>query len=262
MSRWALILAMLMVMPAGSVTASAITDDSWTGAAISRLIKDRLAEEKLDADPAVNPQKRFGPCPVAPTLRPLFGSWQTVEVSCAHDDGWKIAIRTDISKAGEDTVAARPVFRNTALKPSKKPEKTVRAQQNEDNNLTVAALRRSMSRGDRIGPEDVTSISIPARRAVGIFPNAESLVGRRVKSTITAGRPVFSRQLMPDWLVYKDDQVMIEYKGNGISISMMGIALENGQFGDRIDIRNINSNKVVNGYIVSSKKISVNAKIQ
>ena len=47
---------------------------------------------------------------------------------------------------------------------------------------------------------------------------------------MTARKPIQARHLKPKWLVEEDDEVVIQNQAGGISVDMVGIALENGQF--------------------------------
>ena len=63
--------------------------------------------------------------------------------------------------------------------------------------------------------------------------------------------------LHPDWLVYKNQRITIENNIGEIYVTMEGIALSNGAKGDRILAKNISSNKTVEGFVKSEKKISI-----
>ena len=67
--------------------------------------------------------------------------------------------------------------------------------------------------------------------------------------------------LHPDWLVHKNQRITIENNIGEIYVTMEGIALSNGAKGDRILAKNISSNKTVEGFVKSEKKISIFRKI-
>jgi flagella basal body P-ring formation protein FlgA len=70
-----------------------------------------------------------------------------------------------------------------------------------------------------------------------------------------------ANHLNPDWLVYKNQKVVIEHNIGEIYVKMNGIALSNGAKGERILVKNISSNKTVEGFVKSEKKISIFSKI-
>ena len=66
----------------------------------------------------------------------------------------------------------------------------------------------------------------------------EDIVGRKLKTSVTARKPIQARHLKPKWLVEEDDEVVIQNQAGGISVDMVGLALENGQYGEWIKVQN------------------------
>ena len=60
-------------------------------------------------------------------------------------------------------------------------------------------------------------------------------------------------------MVDSDSEVLIVSMGGGISVDMLGFALENGQFGDWINVENASSGKTIRQRL-SVKKVAVMAK--
>ena len=60
-----------------------------------------------------------------------------------------------------------------------------------------------------------------------------------------------------DWAVREGDPVVIESVSGEMVISMAGVALEDGQIGDFIEVRNPRSRKTLNGIVSDGKKIVV-----
>ena len=127
--------------------------------------------------------------------------------------------------------------------------------------MNILALGRSMSRGDVIMPRDIITISVPVNSASGVFFNPDDIVGRKLKASVTAKKPIQARHLKPKWLVEEDDQVVIQNQTGGISVDMVGIAMQNGQYGEWIKVQNVSSGIIVVGQIKNKKIISTNAKI-
>ena len=66
-----------------------------------------------------------------------------------------------------------------------------------------------------------------------------------------------TNHLEPDWLVYKNQKITIEHTIGEIYVKMNGIALSNGAKGDRILVKNISSNKTVEGFVKAKKKFTL-----
>ena len=55
-------------------------------------------------------------------------------------------------------------------------------------------------------------------------------------------------------MIEEDMQVEIIHHSTHISVQMEGIALENGQFGDWIKVKNIKSGRIILAKVVAEKK--------
>ena len=59
----------------------------------------------------------------------------------------------------------------------------------------------------------------------------------------------------------KNQRIIIEHNIGEIYVKMEGIALSNGAKGDRIQAKNVSSNKTIEGFVESAKKISIFRKV-
>lgn len=238
---------------------------SLTGEEVTVLITERLGAENLEAKPIISANRTFPDCAGKVDILPMFGGWHTVHVACSTPKGWRFAIRTNLgtpvgggkgradarqNKSAFDSASISGLITSTADKTS----------DGSASGLKVLALNRSVTKGDIVTTDDVTIVEVAERNAIGAFPVGNDIVGRRFKSSLTAGRPVRARHLQPDYLVTKDAEVMITSKAGAISVDVVGIALENGQFGEWIKVQNESSGESVFARIISEKKVSVIAK--
>ena len=235
---------------------------SLTGEEVTVLITERLGAENLEAKPIISANRTFPDCAGKVDILPMFGGWHTVHVACSTPKGWRFAIRTNLgtpvgggkgradarqNKSAFDSASISGLITSTADKTS----------DGSASGLKVLALNRSVTKGDIVTTDDVTIVEVAERNAIGAFPVGNDIVGRRFKSSLTAGRPVRARHLQPDYLVTKDAEVMITSKAGAISVDVVGIALENGQFGEWIKVQNASSGEAVFARIINEKKVSV-----
>jgi len=103
-------------------------------------------------------------------------------------------------------------------------------------------------------------VPVPARNVSGVFFAAGDVVGRRMKGSLSANRPLQSRHLQPSFMIEEESEVLIVSQAGGISVDMVGYALENGQFGDWIRVQNAGSGKTIMAKVVDEKKVAVMAK--
>ena len=230
--------AIVLVTPGASVAAASAT--TFDGADVSRLIIERLAKEGLQGTPSLKPNRIFPACDSAPEIEPMFGSWTTVAVRCKAEPGWRFSIRTNLSSRPAP-VPIREFKQGTRAKTGSNSQAIERAVSRAGtlsivDEIEVVALSRSMSRNDMIGADDLVMVAVSERNAMGAFFNAADVIGRRVKIGVSMNQPIMARHLHPDYLVEEGSEVLISSSAGGISVDMVGYALENGQFGEWIGV--------------------------
>ena len=221
----------------GSALASAETGQPLTGRDIAGIVRAVLAEHGQEGEPILADQRRYFPCETAITVAPrLDGRWDAVDVNCPGAIPWSIVVRT--SAAVPDDFS----FGNDVLNG---PE------------TSLVILRHAMRRGEVITAEKLEIAEIQRSPASGIFTEIGPLVGRRMANAVGAGVPLLDRHLEMVWSVRANEPIVIEINTGSVVVAMAGVALENGQTGDIIRVRNTRSERVVVGRVGDEKKIIV-----
>ena len=257
-------LSAALIFAAPSISVSAASVIKLDGADVSRLIMERLASEGLQGAPSVKPDRTFPACDSTPEIEPMFGSWSTVAVRCKAEPGWRFNIRTNLTSRPA-LVPIREFKKDIKVKTGSQSHAIERAVSRGGtrqifDEIEVVALSRSMSRNDMIGADDLVMVAVSARNAMGAFFNPADVIGRRMKIGISMNQPVMARHLHPDYLVEEGNEVLISSSAGGISVDMIGYALENGQIGEWIGVENASSGKTIRGKITGEKKVMVGAK--
>jgi len=229
---------------AGLCLASTLVMASQTlsGAMIKAEIKSSLALLGIAADPAINQDRQFLPCATDLTIEPMFGGYKTVRVSCSDEDGFSIAVRTQIQS--DNPVSILGDDAKTASQPSK-------------NGANIVKLSRSLRRGEVITHDDLVLVSSPDHRLVGYFEKLDDVIGRKTNRSLNVNQAVRNRHLEIDWLVEKDQIVTIETQIGGVTVAGSGLALDNAQMGDLLKVLNQSSKVIVEGRVVSEKKVKI-----
>lgn len=97
------------------------------------------------------------------------------------------------------------------------------------------------------------------------FPQRQALTQWRVRRAIQAGETITSDDLIPisseeetPYVIKARDVVQLVARGKGITATVPAAeALEAGRIGDRIRVRNIHSQRIVVGEVVSSEEVQV-----
>ena len=250
---------MFTALVAGAAGAST---NELDGSDISRLILDKLASQGLNAVPSIKPDRLFPPCDSKPEIEPMFGGWTTVAVRCATGSGWRFMIRTNLTSRPA-LVPIRDFKPGLGVNGPAKGQAIELAVARSEmatavvDEIEVVALARSVSRNDMIAADDLLMVAISERNALGAFFDPADVIGRRVKIGVGVNQPLMARHLHPDYLVEEGDEVLISSYAGGISVDMVGYALDNGQFGEWIGVENASSGKRVHAKITGEKKVTV-----
>ncbi|CAI8339276.1 MAG: Uncharacterised protein [Rhodobiaceae bacterium UBA7378] len=228
--------------------AAASTDARVTGREVSNAIVSALSDAGIEAKPTINANRLFRKCSSDLQVEKAFGGWQTVRVYCPQENDWDIFVRTGHQK--------KKMKKNAdVIEKREKLEKS----NNLDLMQRVIAIR-PIKKGDFLTRNDL-GLQTLSRASSGGYTDMDALVGRRIKRPVRAGLVIKDRHLYPDWMVQSKQLVSIVNNAGGIEVTMSGIALENGRFGDLIKVRNLTSDNILHGFVAGSKKISVGPKI-
>ena len=250
---------MFTALVAGAAGAST---NELDGSDISRLILDKMASQGLNAVPSIKPDRLFPPCDSKPEIEPMFGGWTTVAVRCATGSGWRFMIRTNLTSRPA-LVPIRDFKPGLGVNGPAKGQAIELAVARSEmatavvDEIEVVALARSVSRNDMIAADDLLMVAISERNALGAFFDPADVIGRRVKIGVGVNQPLMARHLHPDYLVEEGNEVLISSYAGGISVDMVGYALDNGQFGEWIGVENASSGKRVHAKITGEKKVTV-----
>lgn len=102
----------------------------------------------------------------------------------------------------------------------------------------------------------ITTIQLAAHQA-DVLTKQEQAVGLRSLRPMRAGQPVRARLLEAVWLVRKGDKVQLTLTDGKMSVSMEGTALQNGQKGEVISIKNEKSGKIISASVSAPGRLEV-----
>lgn len=202
--------------------------------AIRALVRDHLANQSgggpaadLEVEvPTLDPRLRLPACPEP--LRALPGEGQrlgavSVAVRCPGAAPWTLYVQAKVAAFATVLVATRPLPRGARLADSDL----------EPVRMNIAALPQ------------------------GYVTNADTVAGKVLRQALAAGQPVRPGQLAEPNLVARGQQVTLRAARAGFEVSMAGTALANGRRGDRIQVRNATSGRVVEGEVMAAGMVDV-----
>ena len=235
----------ILLIPAtisfSSSNSSLQNESTYTSAQeLSNLLQNYLKNKGIESYPSIDKNKKFKSCSKHLKFFPVFKSWTTVEIVCSNpNNNWNIFVRT---RAHFD-------YRNTN-------------NQEKLNENMIVFSKKSLLKGHIIKKSDLELSNAKKNVGTGIFNDIEDLVGRKLKQNVSLGFPIRSRHLHLEWVINKGDKIDIIQSAGGINISASGVALENGQKGEKIKVMNLSSEKSLVAWVINEKKVSIQAKIK
>ncbi len=178
----------------------------------------------------LDPRLRLSQCdtPLQTELAPgsKLNSKATVHVRCQGSKPWTVFINANIQLYQSVLVSARPMERGWIIR-----------------NTDLKLVERDLSRLNS-----------------GYFTEKDRnlLVGKELTRRIPQQRLIKSQYIKPARLVKRGEVVSIVSENTGFSVKMNGKALMDGAKGERIRVRNLSSQRVIEGIVQGSGLVSIN----
>lgn len=196
--------------------------------AAERAVQARYASEgtRLVLKPVMlNPRLRLAPCdqPLQAQLPPRqpATSRVAVEVHCPSGTGWSIRVPVAMELYRQVLVSSRP-----------------------------------LARGDIVGPGDVRQEERDITRlGYGYIENLQQIGGRSLARPLNAGTVLSPGLLNGRQTVRAGDQVQLIAQLGGIEVRTEGMALDGGDTGARLRVRNVRSGRVIDGVVLAAGEV-------
>jgi len=122
--------------------------------------------------------------------------------------------------------------------------------------LPVAVVR--MPAGAIPGPEDVRMARVRVASVhTDVARDLVAVIGMQLKRQVPAGTPIPVAQLMRPTQVTRGDPVRLQLQVGGLSLAGQGLALESGATGERIRVRNVSSQAVIEAEVAGPGVVRV-----
>ncbi|GAA4649556.1 hypothetical protein GCM10023116_18300 [Kistimonas scapharcae] len=139
----------------------------------------------------------------------------------------------------------------------REPRWSIHAKANIRIELPVVKSARTIDRDQTIRADDLTIQPVSLNQIRGrYFAQKQELTGQMASRRITPAQIVRPDMVEPPRVIRKNDDVVIEARINGVTVSMKGMALEGGAIDETIQVRNSSSGKVINARVIASGKVN------
>ncbi|QYJ79868.1 flagellar basal body P-ring formation chaperone FlgA [Shewanella acanthi] len=119
----------------------------------------------------------------------------------------------------------------------------------------VVVASETLAPGELISPNQVEIRYVDQNTLRGLqFNDTSQLSGVRVKRRVAKNTPIFANNLC---FVCKNDSVSIYVRSNNFTLKTLGEALQDGNVGDQIRVKNSKSNKELDAIVTAIGEVEV-----
>lgn len=123
---------------------------------------------------------------------------------------------------------------------------------------SVVVTANPMSSGQVISAGDVKLIERDVTRLhSGYFSGTTDVVGKKVKRSLPLGAVITGTMLREAIAIKRGQRISLVSGSGGLQVRMTGVAMADGAAGDRIEVRNLSSKRVIEGVVLSSADVQV-----
>ncbi|NNC77770.1 MAG: flagellar basal body P-ring formation protein FlgA [Woeseiaceae bacterium] len=123
--------------------------------------------------------------------------------------------------------------------------------------MQVWVARQPLPRGHLLTREDLAGDIRNVSRMRAYQPDPDLLIGRRLRTSILAGRVLEPNLLEANNIVTRGQTVTLAIASGGVNIRMTGKALMDGALNQRIRVENLNSGRIVEGIVRSPELVEI-----
>ncbi len=122
----------------------------------------------------------------------------------------------------------------------------------------VLVTSRSLPAGSMLTQGDVTLVTKDISRLTqGYFKNSQEVAGSFVKRPLVSGSVLTASNIRPPKIAERGERVIILAKGDGVVVRMQGLVMKDAVAGDRVQVKNLLSNRIIEGRIYKKGVVEV-----
>lgn len=123
----------------------------------------------------------------------------------------------------------------------------------------VVVTTRDILKGEQLGTSDLTLAKRDTHDlGFGYIGEIDQLVGKELTRNIPAGYALRLAHVSEPNAVSRGDKITIEAGRGGLIVASTGIAMSDGKVGDQITVKNAQSKRVIEAYVVAPGRVAAN----
>lgn len=114
----------------------------------------------------------------------------------------------------------------------------------------VLVSARPIARGETLTAADLVMVDTEVSQLrYSYLQNAEHAIGMETKRSLPTNTTIVQEALVAPTLVKRGDTVVLSAKAGTVEIRQQGVAMQSGELGKRINVRNTNSDQIVQAVV-------------
>lgn len=182
-----------------------------------------LEVKMLPLDPRLRLASCDGPIEHRISTQPSGTSAATVKITCTGAAHWTLYAPAQVALFGDTAVATRNLERGSLIQPG-----------------DFQFVRQNLN---LIGANYVD--------------HSDVFIGQELKRPLRTGEPLRQSFFDAPRIVQRGDRVTLEAQSNGLSVAAPGMAMANGKVGERIQVKNAQSSKIVDALVIAPGRVRV-----
>ena len=123
---------------------------------------------------------------------------------------------------------------------------------------TVVVAARPLSKGMIVKEQDVKLLEKDlAKIRSGYFQDLSEVIGKQVSRTVSMGAAITTSVVKPQIQIKRGQQIRLVAGSHGLKVQMAGEALADGATGEYIRVRNLSTQKIIEGVVQSATTVEV-----
>jgi flagella basal body P-ring formation protein FlgA len=124
--------------------------------------------------------------------------------------------------------------------------------------VNVPVLARAVQRGDLISGSDLDWTTVmPSALSTVSLTDERQLIGAEARRRLSPGRVLTSQDIGPPRLVLRGKPVRVVYAGEGLVLTALGTARDDGAFGEPVRVINPESRLEIQGIATGHQEVTV-----
>jgi flagella basal body P-ring formation protein FlgA len=221
-----------------------------SGKDITEKISEWLLLEGVAGEPIFSKTSIYKDCSSNFQITKVFKTYKTVKISCLDENGIKLIVRVNLKKSEqklEQIKGHKYIKKRLVSKLKKKKIKIYKS----------IRLKRALEKNSVIKPGDIDLIISTKLSENSFFIGKIDLVGRKLKKNLKMGQLLHPRHLYEKFEIQIGDYLSIVSYVGSVAVTVSGEAVDAGNLGDLIKVKNLRSGNVIKGYVNKNKKIRV-----